>query len=208
MEYLEELVESCDLKKRRILRQFDDKYVRELRKRLRALEEKPIVMEYIVVVKKINDLLNDKNIDNLEEIKKLKERIEFLGKNNSVKDYKIFNMELFIISDYIRKYYISLNVILRKELLNYPLPEIYVYQGMLENSDVELYRHIVEPNTIKTGLDKEDIVIHPKSDIKSRRGYRKFYNRVSFRYLENMSKDYSYDIDNKGLTKVKMMRNN
>ena len=132
----------------------------------------------------------------------LRKEIGTLERHYGVKKYKHYNDELLIYEDFIKKYYICINVILRNELLNYDIPDIYVYQGNIEGN--ELYRNILGPNSVKIGLDNEDQVIYPDRELKSNREYRKFYNRVSFRYIEDLTRDYSYDLEGKKLRKVKI----
>ena len=75
-----------------------------------------------------------------------------------------------------------------------------------QENNLKLYKNIVIPNTVKTELDEDDIGLYPVQEIESQRDYRKFYNRVSFRYMEGLTRDYSFDLDSKNIKNAKVLK--
>ena len=199
---LVQLVEACDIKQRRNKHSWNVNQAKLYKKEIKKLERSSAVKMYLFKINRLNHLLETGNKKDIFEIRMLRKEISTLENHYGVMKYKRFNDELLIFEEFIKKYYICINVILRNELLNYDIPDIYVYQGHIEGN--ELYRNILVPNSVKIGLDNEDQVIYPDRELKSNREYRKFYNRVSFRYIEDLTRDYSYDLEGKKLRKVKI----
>ena len=199
---LVQLVEACDIKQRRNKHSWNVNQAKLYKKEIKKLERSSAVKMYLFKINRLNHLLETGNKKDIFEIRMLRKEIGTLENHYGVMKYKRFNDELLIFEEFIKKYYICINVILRNELLNYDIPDIFVYQGQVDGYD--LYRNILVPNSVKLGLDKEDQVIYPDRELKSNREYRKFYNRVSFRYIEDLTRDYSYDLEGKKLRKVKI----
>ena len=89
---------------------------------------------------------------------------------------------------------------LREELSKHELPNIYVYQ---EDNHDPLFRHIIVPDRIVTASFTEDgMAIFPLYILDSNREFRHFYNKTSFKYLEELSIDRSYNLENKRFGKV------
>ena len=199
---LVQLVEACDIKQRRNKHSWNVNQAKLYKKEIKKLERSSAVKMYLFKINRLNHLLETGNKKDIFEIRMLRKEISTLENHYGVMKYKRFNDELLIFEEFIKKYYICINVILRNELLNYDIPDIFVYQGQVDGYD--LYRNILVPNSVKIGLDNEDQVIYPDRELKSNREYRKFYNRVSFRYIEDLTRDYSYDLEGKKLRKVKI----
>ena len=101
-------------------------------------------------------------------------------------------------------YYKTIQVDLRDSLIDLQLPDIYVYQGLLGIDKMKLCRHIIIPGTYQTYENESEvgIVLLPKNKIESNRKLRRFYASTSFRYLEGLSNDHSFDLEGKKLGPV------
>lgn len=144
------------------------------------LIEKSKESDDIKLKKRINEL--EEFFTNYEMSDKVNRYVEL--RNES---YRIINR-----NDY---YYKLINIYLRGELSDIDLPQIYVKYG-------NKYRHIIDDELIKNSINSEDIVISPIYDMESKRDYRHFYNKVSFHYLEELSNDCEFGLENKKLGKV------
>ena len=173
---LVQLVEACDIKQRRNKHSWNVNQAKLYKKEIKKLERSSAVKMYLFKINRLNHLLETGNKKDIFEIRMLRKEISTLENHYGVMKYKRFNDELLIFEEFIKKYYICINVILRNELLNYDIPDIFVYQGQVDGYD--LYRNILVPNSVKIGLDNEDQVIYPDRELKSNREYRKFYNRI------------------------------
>ena len=207
MTNLAELVEGCNVKQRRYKLKNDIRRAKKYREIIRYLEEIPIIKSYNNKIERLNYLNTHFNKKHEQEIIGLRKNIAALETVDPVSFYKSTLQELALLEEYIKKYYITINIILRKELLDHGIPNIYVFQGVLDkDNDLKLYRNIVSPNSVKTELDDEDIGLYPAHDIESQRDYRKFYNRLSFRYMEGLTRDYSFDLDSKNIKNAKVLK--
>ena len=102
-----------------------------------------------------------------------------------------------------REYYQTIQIPFREALKDTDLPNIFVYQGMLDRkSKLKLSRHIILGELHEAYKSTPSIVIYPVKDLYSKREFRHFYNHVSFKYLEQMSQDYRSDVKTKKLGKV------
>ena len=204
---LVELIDSCDIKERRSMYKSDLKRLKYTKKRMERLEDSKLIKRYKRKVERLNYLNNNFDRNHYRELVRLRRSVDNLEHFSQVEYYKRLYNDVLQLEEYIKKYYITINILLRKELLDHNIPNIYVFQGILDiDSNLKLYRNIVSPNTVKTELDDNDIGLYPKKDIQSRRKYRSFYNRVSFKYLESLSKDCSFDVEGKKLKNVKVLK--
>jgi len=125
----------------------------------------------------------------------------------NVETYESLRQDLIRLQGLSNEYYKSLQIDLRDSLLDYKLPDIYVYQGLLQDKgDMKLCRHIIIPGTYQTYEDESEVgtVIYPFKEKESNRKLRHFYDKVSFKYLEGISTDLSYDLEGKRLGKVRI----
>ena len=118
--------------------------------------------------------------------------------NKDIDNYKKLIKEIDYIKDSLNEYNKVININLRDILLFEELPNIYV---SIEDNK---YKHIINSSLIKDNIDKNDTIIYSYYDIKSNRDYRHFYNRVSYNYLEELTNDYSLELKNKRLGKVRI----
>ena len=172
------------------------------------LERFKKVKQYKKYVLRLKELSNNYSNKHMKEIRHIRNELKRLEEDRNVLYYKSIYNEICFLEGRIRNYYLTMNVNLRRELVSMDLPNIFVYQGLLDHdSDLKLYRHILIPNNVKIGMDEGDTIIYPDYEIKSNREYRRFYNRVSYRYIDNLSKDCSYSLEGKKLTKVRIVDN-
>ncbi len=162
---------------------------------------------YVFDRDKIAALEEEGKEENRPEIDRLKAEARWLSKKDDVIAYNALQDTLDILKEENQKYYQSIQIDLREELLNVELPEIFVYQGALEDkSDLKLCRHIVSPSSIMVFYKEgSETIVYPMKPEMSQREARHFYNRTSFRYLEQLSKDHSFSLKGKKLGKVKTL---
>lgn len=145
------------------------------------------------------------------EMKRLREEIRVLMRDPDVMEYIKLQQELARLNTEKDEYYKAINGEFRRELIDSAgqlLPEIFVDQG-------DFATHIIVPGTIQTfdSPDQIEILVAPRSihkfddkSIDSIRKAKKFYNRTSFRYLQQLSEDYDFSLEGKDLGKVKIYR--
>lgn len=141
-----------------------------------------------------------------EDLKRFKGQVEMslLEDEPNVKAYIELRDELLKMDRECRDYYRTINVDFREELRKTHLPNLFVYQGILDsNLNLKLSRHIIFGNVHEANQETPNMVIYPKEgDISSKRDARHFYSRVSFQYLEHVSQDYTFDPKVKKLGRV------
>ncbi len=97
-------------------------------------------------------------------------------------------------------YYLAINIGLRERLPQFvEMPKIYV-----EQSHFDFDKHIIDGSPLKPVDENSSIVVDPLYYMESLRDYRHFYNKVSFKYLEQLCEDYSFDLEGKKLGKVRI----
>ncbi len=128
-----------------------------------------------------------------------------LHREPDVETYESLRKDLAKTDTVTEEYYKSIQKDLREELLDLKLPEIYIYQGLLDVSNFVVCRHIIVPNTIQTIESDNEVekVIYPVKPMESKNKLNGFYNRTSFRYLEAMTEDYSFSLEGKNLGRIK-----
>ncbi len=167
------------------------------------------VARYARAIEQIQYLLKDNDPADVWELKRLREEITRLQQNKSVREYQAvidYRQELI---DQISEYYRTIQVDFRRELLDVTLPEIYVSQGQtMTTPRMQITKHIITPGTmILDYAENIDTLILPESQIlTSARSCRHFYNQVSFKYLEQLTDDYSFDLEEKDLGNVRVLR--
>ena len=133
-----------------------------------------------------------------KRLSELKKEINELGYFPEINHYLDLRTENAISKLNLDEYYKTINISLRYQLKQLELPDIYVYNG-------GCYKHIID-GKIKNELEDQSITVFPYYDISSKRDLRHFYNKLSFQYLENMTNDYSFDIEDKDLGKTRLMK--
>ena len=203
---IKSVVETSDIREKRSKVQVNKEYVAYLKRKMIELERFKKVRQYKKYILRLKELSNNYSKKHIKEIKHIRNELKRLEEDRHVLFYRSCYNELCFLENRIKNYYLTMNVNLRRELISMDLPNIYVYQGLLDHgSDIKLYRHILIPNTVKTDMDEGDTVIYPMGELKSNRQYRRFYNRVSYRYIEGLSEDCSYSLEGKKLTKVRVV---
>ncbi len=141
-----------------------------------------------------------------KELEELEKKLKELEKNPKVMEFKKIYSEYYFLLNNQFEYYMLINIDLRRELSYLELPNIYVKQP-----EDYFDMHIVDGTSYIPGRknDNSDIyLIEPFYDMNSNRDFRHFYNRTSFKYLEGVCEDYSLDLENKKLGKVKVNKLN
>ena len=200
MEAIKEIIESLEIPEKK--KAFNER--RELISRIKftmsELEKNRMVALYAY------------NLENIpleqDEIKRKKLALAnamLLHREPDVETYESLRKDLTKTDTVAEEYYKSIQKDLREELLDLKLPEIYIYQGLLDVGNFVVCRHIIVPNTIQTvESDKEvERVIYPIKPMESKNKLNGFYNRTSFRYLEAMTEDYSFSLEGKNLGRIK-----
>lgn len=205
---IKNVVETSNIKEKRSSVQINKEYIAYLKKKMVELERFKKVKQYKKYILRLKELSSNYSKKHMKEIRHIRNELKRLEEDRHVMFYRSCYNEVCFLENRIRNYYLTMNVNLRNELISMDLPNIYVYQGLLDHdSDMKLYRHILIPNTVKVGMDEGDTVIYPMGELKSNREYRKFYNRVSYRYIDSLSKDCSYSLEGKKLAKVRIVDN-
>ena len=140
-------------------------------------------------------------IEHREELSKYFQIIEELEKDPNVIEYVNLTKQLAEVKEKIADYYYFIQINLREKLIDIDYPDIYVYHI---SYDEELLKNIIDDELIE--YDENNIIIYPPKEIDSNRKNRHFYNKVSFKYLEGLTKDNSFSLDGKRLGKVKIKR--
>ena len=133
-----------------------------------------------------------------EELEKLKLELESLERLESVAYYKAIRREYDRLNNKRDEYFKCVNIDLRRELSRLELPNIYTLQ-----SEYDFDKHIIDKSPLTNEYSKRNIIIvSPIYNMKSIRDFRHFYNKTSFKYLECLSEDYSFELENKKIGKV------
>lgn len=140
-------------------------------------------------------------IEHREEVSKYFQIIEELEEDPNVIEYISLMEQLAEIKEKIADYYYFIQINLREKLIDIDYPDIYVYHISYEE---ELLKNIIDDELIE--YDENNTIIYPLKEIESNRKNRHFYNKVSFKYLEGLTKDNSFSLEGKRLGKVKIKR--
>lgn len=131
--------------------------------------------------------------------------VMLIKREPDVEAYESLRKDLSQQDDKASIYYRSIQEDLREALIDLELPNIFIYSGLIDTNDLILCRNIVLPGYIQT-IKKENEVetlIYPPVETESWRKLNHFYNRISFKYLEALSQDYSFSLEGKNLGKTK-----
>ena len=127
--------------------------------------------------------------------------------NPKIREYQELRSYYLHLKETLGNYHKSINVDLRKELASIDMPDIYIYQ---KHYKFPMYHHIILPNLIVLIIPKlsngQHEAVFPEYELNSARENRHFYNKTSFAYLEALTKDYDFNLENKKLGKVKIKK--
>ena len=150
--------------------------------------------EYLCLLSKLETYEREKVLNKLKEITlKLDKLKDYPG----VQEYNNLRLQNLMFKFKISDYYKTVQKDFRFMISLLP-SNVYV-------KEEENIKHIVNSNKVKRKEDG-DIVISSQYDINSKRDLRHFYNKVSFKYLESLSEDYSFDLEGKNLGKIKRLK--
>ena len=150
----------------------------------------------------LDNLKPDSDKRLVQEFIKARNQFFDLKTNENIEKYMFLKYELIILNENLNKYFKLININFRNELINnYLVPDIYVYCGKSHDT---LYKNIIDPDNLLIGENESTKYIYPYYDVNSKRDLRHFYNKISFKYLEQLSNDYDFNVDNKVLGKIRI----
>ena len=177
-------------KKEKILKNKQE--ITRLKKQMSDLTINRNVAIYAYAVQKVN--LS-------EEVHSYMEIMKQVSEDPIVQEYKKLQKELMKLEEEIADYYYFIQINLREKLEKLENPNIYTYYGFLDDDPV--IRNIIDAEIID--YDEDNTIIMPEKEFKSNRKIRHFYNKISFKYLEALAKDNSFEVEGKDLGKVKVL---
>ena len=121
-----------------------------------------------------------------------------------VQEYIVLKKQLDELENEISDYYYFMQINLREILVDLDDPDVNIYYGVLD--DEEVMNNVISAELIDYDPDKT--IILPEKELNSKRKLRHFYNKVSFKYLDELSKDNSFNVETKKLGKVKVLSPN
>lgn len=98
------------------------------------------------------------------------------------------------------EYYQTLNIDFRRELSKLDLPQVFITHRNFS-------KHAID-SSLELNERRPFTIIEPLYNISSKRGLRHFYNRTSFRYLEDVSEKGSLEVDRKKLGRIRTISMN
>lgn len=203
MKEIEKIVDKLELKQKRNKLYENNKKILKIKYQMSDLAINKLVAEYAYNLNIIDYLIKEDTTHSLDQIDKYLTENEMLELNDKVKLYKILKKSLSMLKMENSEYYLIILTKLRYELLNLKFPEIYVYQGQSDTGC--LYKNIISQSICLNNGEFPQNIIIPYNEINSNRKCRHFFNNVSFKYLEELTNDYSFDLDSKKLGRVKIL---
>lgn len=209
MERIKNIVNDLDIPTKREKLQSAKLEIQNIKVAMSNLTLNRDVAKYAYNLDKMLQIINLRTKEAYHQMKQLREEMYYLEIIPEVVEYQRLWARIKELEQSISEYYRTIQIDLRKELIYEKKPEIYVYQGFINNpNDLQLSKHIIIPGTMQAYYNPETVpTIYPESSIiKSNREARHFYNQVSFKYLEQLTEDYSFDLEGKDLGKVKVLK--
>jgi len=167
-------------------------------------------LDTIEYYKKFRENLTKAELANAQrELAAIEDRRQYLDADPFVQEYQRLFGEFLDEKKSADVYYQTIQKDLRTELLDLELPRLFIYQGNINcGRKYKLARHIIIPNTVETFEQPEQIgtIIYPVKDMRSKRKLDHFYSLTSFRYLKQLTEDYSFDLEGKNLGSVSVLR--
>ena len=172
------------------------------------------VGKYVYMLDEYDNLRAEKNAVTGIEMGKLNVKMMSMGKelkkmegNPKIIKYLELKRKYLELLAVVGEYAESINYDFRRCFYDYNIPKIFVFQGYIgENNEITTAKNIILPDTIALYRKVTDTIIYPIEDNNSNKSLRHFYNKVSFKYLEEMTNDYSFDLESKNLGKVKIRK--
>ena len=193
MNKIEEIVDLYNLKEQREKLIKNKEEISHLKKLMSDLKINRNVAIYAYATQK---MILGEEIDSYLNI------VNSLKDDSNVQEYISLARRLYLLEREKINYYRSIQIGLRNRLTYQSEPDIYVYYGMFEEDPIT--KNIVSNKL--AFMDKVDTVVFPSKELKSNRKLRHFYNKTSFKYLEELSKDNSYSLEEKNLGKIRVLR--
>ena len=212
MERIKTIVDNLDIPKKREELEQAKKEILIIKGKMSDLTIHQKVAEYVFTLnslKVMEGLSPEDRFAARTKIEEARNTIYKLANDDNVREYMRLLYRAQELESIFSNYHKTINSDLRIELLDQELPNFYVYQGFLTpDRKYKLCRHLIAPYTIVTYDDPSEIDTLIKGDRRnlSNRNARKLYNQVSYRYLEQLSKDYSFDLEKKDLGNVSILR--
>lgn len=212
MEQIKQIVEDLEINEKRAKVDENKKTMLRIKREMSDLTFNINVAKYAHAIGEIRylyRLLNkaittEKKLEILDKIEEQRKLLPELETDSYVIEYKGLMEEYESLAKENSQFYRSINVDFRTELLDLRLPDVYVYQGTLENgNDFNLYRHLMIPGTVIFSDELPEQTIYPSKEVDSNRRSRHYYNKISYKYLDQLSQDYELDPQTKKLGKVK-----
>ena len=182
-------------------------------KKLKEQKEKIITnkTKILQIKKKLSDLKLNHNVatyaysmDKItwkEEVDKYLKITEDLKKDEKVQEYIKLDNQLNSLEQEKINYYKDIQITLKDEINKRNKPTAFVYFNKDKNNIIT--RDITSSQLSLLELNNE--VVLPYNELKSKRKRRHFYNRVSFKYLEELTNDNDFSIENKNLGNIKKL---
>ena len=156
-------------------------------------------MDYLI--KQISGATSEEREKIFKKLKEIDAKASQLLSNPKVIEYGKLRDEYYNLL-FNNDYFVTVNIELREELSNkMELPPIYV-----EQSHFDYDKHIIDKTPLIPHFidENKSTFVEATYDLKSFRNYRHFYNKVSFKYLEELCRDYSFDLEGKKLGRVQI----
>ena len=209
MNKIKEMVYSLAIPDQRVMLEKSREEILKIKKDMSDLMLNIKVAQYAYDSARLRELVSKviltKDITLYPEINRLRAEIDrLIMEEDKIIEYKRLRYRLEEIKANQQDYFQTINIRLRNKLLDEELPNIYVYQGFMQNNHKKLYRNIIFPDVL-TVAEEDDTLILPHYEFTSKRKKRHFYNRVSFQYLEQLSQDFEYDMESKNIPGTKVL---
>jgi hypothetical protein len=162
--------------------------------------------------KQISDLKINRNVaiyaHSLDEIKRGEELhchlslIKRLKTDSNVQEYIVLKKELDSLEKQKIDYYKEIQTKLKDTISKKDDPNIFVYYGK------DIYDDTRTKNIVNDQIsyeEQDNTIILPQKELKSNRKIRHFYNKTSFKYLEQVINTNDFSLNNKKLGKVKIL---
>ena len=105
-------------------------------------------------------------------------------------------------------YHRTIQIDLREGLGYIGVPNIFIFQRYLTpDRSLKLALHIILDRGFQAYKETPDTIIMPEEPVFSNRKLRHFYAKTSYRYLEQLTRDESFDIKTKKLGSIRIQEN-
>lgn len=205
MKTIKNVLDELEIPKRKELLLKNKREIMNLKCELSELCMHKNVAQYAYNLQMIDYLNKINNTNPVYKINDFIDHNKLLEKDGYVLLYKEFLGLLKMLELENNNYPKLIQTTLREHLMSLNAPKIYIYQGKIEDG-IDYYVDIISKSSYMSESSKPRTSIFPYEDIDSNRKFRHFYNNVSYKYLESLTDDYSFDLDNKRLGRVKIYK--